>query len=632
MKPIKVLSLFNGMSVGYMALQNAGIPVETYYSSEIDKFAIAESQANFPDIIQLGDVTKWRDWDIDWGSIDLLMGGFPCFPAGTMIMTNKGHKDIKDIEVGDMVLTHTGNYQPVLSTGTKVAPTRIISGMSHLPIECTDNHPFYARKCTKVWNNDNRSYSRNLSEPTWIDAHELTPSHFLCNVKHNNTYESSKSKEFWYFMGRFMGDGWTYKVKRQNRKNSFQYRVFICCNHNEFDELVKCFDGMNMKYNYTKERTAYKFYICSQELVEFCEKMGKGASNKRVHPDLFHESLENQESFLLGYLDSDGHYDKTSKCDKFTTTSYECVLGIQQLVMNLYGRHCNITKTIPNTTKLIENREVNQKPYYVVSFKKEKHSKEEAFYDDSNYAWIKGSKSNISTGEWKKVYNFEVAVDNTYTANNIVVHNCQAWSVAGKQGGINDPRGMLFHTMVDIYQHIKSLNPDLKVLFENVKMKTDFKEYINGILQMTPVLINSQHYTPHFRQRYYWCSTDNLIIPPPLSLSPKLQSILEPGWYTDREKSYCIDANYFKGGDCKQYFNKSRRQIVFSDPDINRQFLIEKGKRTVDYRHLTVKEACQLQGVDVNYFKVSSSTQAYKMLGNGWTVPVIEHLLREIFK
>ncbi|MGI5703912.1 hypothetical protein ACRYKS_20040 [Escherichia coli] len=50
MKPIRVLSLFNGMSVGYMALKDAGIPVEKYYSSEIDKYAIAESQANFPDI------------------------------------------------------------------------------------------------------------------------------------------------------------------------------------------------------------------------------------------------------------------------------------------------------------------------------------------------------------------------------------------------------------------------------------------------------------------------------------------------------------------------------------------------------------------------------------------------------
>lgn len=629
MKPIRVLSLFNGMSVGYMALQDAGIPVETYYSSEIDKYAIAESQANFPDIIQLGDVTKWKDWDIEWDKIDLLMGGFPCFPEGTMIMTDKGHKDIKDIQIGDMVLTHTGQYHPVLSTCVKKAPTRIISGQGHLPIECTDNHPFYSRVMGKKWNNTKRQYDRVLSDATWTQAHELTTNNLLCNVKSKNINESIKDENFWYFMGRFAGDGWVSKVQRKQRKNSFQYKVLICCAHDEFDELVSCFEGMNMKYNYVKERTSYKFYICSKELVEFCEHMGKGASNKKVHPDLWKESIKNKKSFIDGYISADGHIYKNKM--NITTTSFNMVLGIQQLIMDVYGRHVNIHKVTPSTKKNIENRIVSQKPWYKLTFTTDQKKQENAFYDDDLYSWVYGVKKNQPTNEVKDVYSFEVAVDNTYTANNIVVHNCQAWSVAGKQGGINDPRGMLFHTMVDIYEHIKNLNPDLKVLFENVKMKDDFKQYINSILDMTPVLINSHNYTPHFRQRYYWYSSDKLLTPPALMNAPVLQDILDDGWYTDRTASYCIDANYFKGGDCNQYFNKSRRQLVFKNPDINRQYLLENGKRNIDYRHLSVVECCKLQGVPTDYFKLSSNTQAYKMLGNGWTMPVISHLLKEIF-
>lgn len=208
---------------------------------------------------------------------------------------------------------------------------------------------------------------------------------------------------------------------------------------------------------------------------------------------------------------------------------------------------------------------------------------------------------------------------------------CQGLSLAGKQLGLQDPRSMLFYTMMDIFNHIKSINPNLNFLFENVKMKQESLDIFNSEIGVYPVLINSQHYTPHFRQRYYWYSTDKLFIPPALSNAPKLQDIIEDGWYTDRTASYCIDANYFKGGDCNQYFNKSRRQIVFKEPDIDRDFLLEHGKRNVDYRHLTVQECCMLQGIDVNYFKVSSSTQAYKMLGNGWTMPVISHLLRDIF-
>lgn len=61
-----------------VALERANIKVDKYYSSEVDKYAIAVSEKNYPDIIRLGDVTKWKDWDIDWSSIDLLIGGSPC--------------------------------------------------------------------------------------------------------------------------------------------------------------------------------------------------------------------------------------------------------------------------------------------------------------------------------------------------------------------------------------------------------------------------------------------------------------------------------------------------------------------------------------------------------------------------
>ena len=75
---MNVLSLFDGISAGQVALERAGIEVTNYYASEVDKYAIKVTVANYPNTIQLGDVTKWRDWDIDWASIDLLIGGSPC--------------------------------------------------------------------------------------------------------------------------------------------------------------------------------------------------------------------------------------------------------------------------------------------------------------------------------------------------------------------------------------------------------------------------------------------------------------------------------------------------------------------------------------------------------------------------
>jgi DNA (cytosine-5)-methyltransferase 3A len=75
---MNVVSLFNGMNTGRQALENIGIKVDKYYSSEIKPYAIELTQHHFPDTIQVGDVTKWKEWDIDWKSIDLILSGSPC--------------------------------------------------------------------------------------------------------------------------------------------------------------------------------------------------------------------------------------------------------------------------------------------------------------------------------------------------------------------------------------------------------------------------------------------------------------------------------------------------------------------------------------------------------------------------
>ena len=73
---MNILSLFDGMSCGRIAIDRAGIKVDKYYASEIDKYAQIVSDANYPDIIRLGDITKWREWDIE--QPDIIMGGSPC--------------------------------------------------------------------------------------------------------------------------------------------------------------------------------------------------------------------------------------------------------------------------------------------------------------------------------------------------------------------------------------------------------------------------------------------------------------------------------------------------------------------------------------------------------------------------
>ena len=73
-----VLACFDGHSGGRIAFEVLGITPGKYYASEVDKYAIEGSMAVFPNTIQLGDITRWREWTIDWCSLDWFIGGSPC--------------------------------------------------------------------------------------------------------------------------------------------------------------------------------------------------------------------------------------------------------------------------------------------------------------------------------------------------------------------------------------------------------------------------------------------------------------------------------------------------------------------------------------------------------------------------
>lgn len=73
-----VVSLFNGMNTGREALERLGYKIEKYYSSELKPYAIELTQYHYPDTIQVGDVRNWREWDIDWAKVDLILSGSPC--------------------------------------------------------------------------------------------------------------------------------------------------------------------------------------------------------------------------------------------------------------------------------------------------------------------------------------------------------------------------------------------------------------------------------------------------------------------------------------------------------------------------------------------------------------------------
>jgi DNA-cytosine methyltransferase len=238
---------------------------------------------------------------------------------------------------------------------------------------------------------------------------------------------------------------------------------------------------------------------------------------------------------------------------------------------------------------------------------------------------------------------------------------CQAWSLAGKQGGDTDPRGALVHDLIGIWEIVKRKNQDVKFLFENVKMKKEFMEYISkDLFGVEPVLINSALVSAQNRQRYYWTSAND--VPQPKNLGIVLEDIISPDTIPvikshgelvyKPHKSQCLDANYYKGVDnhgqrtgcievghaCgikghaynKRVYSikgKARSLAACSGGNL-------EGKVAIDAKHwrkLTPTECERLQTLPEGYTEGVSNTQRYKMIGNGWTVDVIAHILREMY-
>lgn len=235
---------------------------------------------------------------------------------------------------------------------------------------------------------------------------------------------------------------------------------------------------------------------------------------------------------------------------------------------------------------------------------------------------------------------------------------CQGFSFAGKQLAFDDPRSKLFFVMMEIINHY---SPQYKLL-ENVRMKKEHLSIITKYIGVEPHFINSALVSAQNRQRYYWY---NWKADDPKDCKIQLKDILEKG-VVDRDKSYCIDANYWKGGDFSSYFEKHRRQLVFQPAHTSERGrrLTPDGKKrddkhgivvrgyevradgktcalttvqkdnyiTEDYviRKLTPIECERLQTLPDNYTKGVSNTQRYKMLGNGWTVEVLVHLFKKM--
>ena len=459
---MKYVSIFSGIEAATVAWHPLGW--EPLAFSEIDPFPSTVLQHHYPNVPNLGDITK-IDWNPYKGQADLVVGGSPCFPSGTLILTSERLKPIEEVKVGDMVLTHLNRWRRVIQTGSKISDTIVLKGQGVSSLECTPNHPFWSTGKTKNKHLD----IRQLEEPKWLEAENM-PGRMWLNMNATgaclpipdpNETEAhvriSLSTPFFYFVGRWLGDGWANSHKRKNRINSNMKRVYVCCAHELADDLEKKLEDTGLHFGRVEQPSTTRFTCSSMALFDWLTtNFGIHAAGKNLPSWVFGMKREWRQALFDGYLESDGCILSNGK--KTTSISLPLTTGMKILASGL-GKASSVTYSMPKRKScVIEGRIVNEHGFY-----------SQTYYNNSRSALISKDgfwglvRKKLPGRKNIRVYNLEVEDDHSYVAAGIAVHNCQSFSVAGKREGLAGASGLMF----EYIRAVRELRPRWFV-WENV--------------------------------------------------------------------------------------------------------------------------------------------------------------------
>ena len=460
------LDICSGIGGFRLGLEWAGHKCIGY--CEYDKFARASYEAMYDTEGEwkAEDVTKLTPEEIPYA--DAWCFGFPCFEAGTLVMTDRGYKCIEDIREGDRVLTHKGRFRPVVRPMKHRAGEIYeldVFGVENLRV--TGEHPFLVKDGDSAkWKAVQELEAGDLIAVPVNNKAELPEWDGITYERHGKVYKLDNldlnSPDFWWFVGCYMGDGWYRVTKRKNASDN--YRVVVACNEEKLERLKRHVDGM-FRYSVAKERTAYKVHFTNKELTVFLMRFGKGAGGKRLTETVFNLPEDLLRAFLEGYFETDGCM--VGKYRQASTISRELAYGIRDCVHKAYRMPCAVYRNEMPETCVIEGRTVRQHDFYTVRFKEGRSDRDGSFFMDG-YVWcrFRGSRKVPFDGY---VYNMEVEDDNSYTAGGLAAHNCQDISIAGKQRGLRGKRSGIYYSIIDLIKGKEEGDKPTYLLVENVK-------------------------------------------------------------------------------------------------------------------------------------------------------------------
>lgn len=344
-----------------------------------------------------------------------------CFAGETLVACKSGYKRIDQIAVGDEVKTHTGMYRPVakvMRTKNQAVVRLKVSGAED--IICTPNHPLYIME--KVYANAGKKQGRSFTEPRWEAAGNLNDRCMVAYKLDEPTLPDNfiTQDEAWA-LGRYIADG-------SVDLNRGTPRIFISVGNAKLEEAREHLHRLPYElHENAPHATVTNMVFSSQEFYNLVSGVGRGAGNKRVPTFVFELPVELQRCVLDGYISGDGCIRERGKCKELccVTASRELAYGIARMIRNVFHVGANISVRKPKDGKMGGRIIKANYPCYCVTATLTKKVSTSVCKDGFVWQMV---KSVDPCREKATVYNLSVWEDNTYGANDVVAHNCGAFS------------------------------------------------------------------------------------------------------------------------------------------------------------------------------------------------------------
>lgn len=640
-------------------------------------FSYAFIQTNFVDVVYANDMeeSSKKIYDLNFNhrltlrnicdekvenipSHDILTAGFPCFVAGTKVLTHFGYKNIEDVTLMDKLMTHTGKFQQILNLQKKNYSGQLyhIKTWHHSSIiKCTDEHPFFVRERYMEPNNESECVKYKYSNPVWKPAKELTrdmffgmklninsliPEFNFINKKNENAEITLNNKDYWLILGYFMGNGW---FEKNNAENAFGFNV----NNADNDVMDVIRKYITIKYIKINEM-GYMEIHCNDFIWYNIFSSFHSCNCAKIIPKWILDAPPYLvKEFVNGYEKCKG-YTSHEHCKQIYASSYDLAYGLQLLYLKL------------GNIMSIDMKTINQCNIYTIKDNMDVNDNYSAFIYDE-YVWYPCESIRHIEAQNVSVYNFEVDEDNSYIVENIIAHNCQPFSIAGKQKGFGDPRSNVFWKIIEIIKYHK---PEC-VILENVKnifshdngdtfktIKSSLEKENYSIIYK---ILNTSTITeiPHHRERIYIVCVKNKKVFDNFNLDfaeVTQQSIKN---YLELPNSAISDKYYYNNKESK--IHKMIMETVDNEETVYqyRRTHVRKNKSNEcptltanmgggghnvpiikdnkGQRKLTPRECFNFQGFPKTYnFPKLSDSKLYKLAGNAVSIPVVQLIANKL--